>query len=141
MKKRTHNKFYTLSTTSLMWIKISLIVLIFALLGACQKSGEEEKDLLPAVKVRILNGCGISGVASEFSDFLTKHNVDVIGVGNSRKFIYDKTIIIVKRDDEQDLNRLIKYTGITRRAFAVENDSEEDFQIIIGRDYQNYIKK
>ncbi len=96
--------------------------------------------MLPAIRIRILNGCGFQNAASDFSDYLRRYNVDTIGIGNADKFIYDKSIIVVKKDDQQDLQRLMEYTGITRRVYALDNQAVESFQIIVGRDFRKYMK-
>jgi hypothetical protein len=110
------------------------------MLSSCKKEEEFNDDMLPAVKVKLLNGCGFSGIASEFSEYLSQYNIYVVSLGNSEKPIYDKTIIVIKQDDEEDLMRLKKYTGITRVIYALDPYIEESFQIILGRDYQDYIK-
>lgn len=118
-----------------------LLLLIYIVLSAaCSEEVEDMEDNLPDIKVTILNGCGFRGAASDFSDFLSRFNVDIVGIGNADSFNYDKTIIVVKRQDEQDLERLMRYTNITRRAFALSNDTIESFQIIVGRDYLSYIR-
>ena len=118
----------------------SLLLFAAVILVACKDQTDEVVDLMPAIRVRILNGCGHKNAASDFGNYLTRYNIDVIGVGNAHKFIYDRSIIVVKTDDEQDLERLMRYTGITRRVYALDNHSIESFQIIAGRDFRDYIK-
>jgi hypothetical protein len=107
---------------------------------ACKDGGSSERDLSPAIRVRVLNGCGHRNAASDFGNFLIRHNIDIVGVGNADKFIYDKSIIVVKQDDPQDLRRLIRYTGITRRVYALDSNTVESFQVIVGRDFRDYIR-
>ena len=116
------------------------LVLALLLLNSCKKQEEQEEDNLPAIRVKVLNGSGFSGVANEMRNHLMKFNIDVIDVGNADRFIYNRTIIVVKRDDEQDLERLMRYTNIRRRTYALSNEADESFQIIVGKDYLNYIK-
>jgi hypothetical protein len=107
----------------------------------CNQEHREIEESLPAIRVRVLNGIGFKGIASEMSDYLKRYNIDVIGVGNADKFVYNRTIIVVKHDDEYDLARLMKYTGISRRVYAYSEHSVESFQIVLGHDYRDYIKK
>ena len=53
-------------------------------------------------------------------------------------FIYDKTIIVVKKKDEKKLNYLMQITGIKRRIYALNPNNIEDIQIILGKDYKQY---
>ena len=47
------------------------------------------------IKVEVLNGCGIKGIAAKTSEFLrSKHRIDVIRSDNADKYDYSKTIII-----------------------------------------------
>jgi len=127
-------------TFSFIRIGVVIIILLLNLLVSCKKSLPEEIDMLPAIRVRILNGCGHHNAASEYSRYLTQYNVDVIGIGNADKFIYDKSIIVVKRDDQQDLERLKSYTGIERSVYAISERTTESFHIILGNDYRTYME-
>jgi len=128
-------------------VRISTVfAMIFAIffLG-CKKEKEVEKiafdeSNLPAIKIILLNGCGYQGVAGKVREILYQKNLDIIACSNAEKFIYDKTIIVVKKRDEQDLERLQLMTGIKRRIFANNKNSEASFYIIIGKDYQDYFE-
>jgi len=126
-------------TTYRLTIRLILLLSVLITVNSCQEKQEKIQDNLPAIRVKVLNGCGFSGAASEMSNYLSRFNIDVIGIGNADQFIYDKTIIIVKKDDQQDLERLIRYTKISRRAFALSDDAVESFQIIVGKDYLSYL--
>ena len=119
-----------------------LILIVSILFVACREQRESgsTSDLMPAIRVRVLNGCGYRNAASDFGNYLAQYNIDVIGTGNAAKFIYNRSIIVVKRDDPQDLERLMRYTGITRRVYAIDTHSVESFQIIVGRDFRDYMK-
>jgi hypothetical protein len=100
---------------------------------------------ITSLKLSILNGCGVKGAASEVKDNLINknfENVDIISWGNvkSNKFIYGKSIIVVKRRDEKKLEYLMKITGISRRIYVFDDSTIEDFQIILGKDYRTYFK-
>jgi len=101
---------------------------------------------VPFVKISVLNGCGIDGVASDVKNYLTNdkfRNIDVIFCGNVERelFIYRKSIIVVKRKNEDKLQYLMQITGISRRIYAVDENSIEDMQIILGDDFREYFGK
>ncbi len=106
---------------------------------------EDEVIEITSLKLSILNGCGIHGAAGEVKDNIINknfENVDIISCENvkSNKFIYGKSIIVVKKKDENKLKYLMKITGISRRIYALDDNTIEDFQIILGRDYRTYFK-
>lgn len=92
----------------------------------------------PAIKIMVHNGCGFSGVAGNIRNYLSGKNIEVIGVGNTRKFIYDESVIVVKHDDDVDLKRLQRMTGIENVIYAINNNYFVPFIIIAGKDYQQY---
>lgn len=106
---------------------------------ATDSSGYEE-DQLPAIKVVILNGCGFEQLASEFAAAISQKNIEVVSLGDTPRPIYDKSIIVIRKGDMQDLKRLQKMTGITRWTSAQNEYHSADFDIIVGRDYESYIK-
>ncbi len=116
-----------------------LLLLAFAMLVSCRDQRNDSEDMMPAIRIRILNGCGFRNAASDFRNYIIRYNVDVIGVGNADKFIYNRSIIVVKREDPQDLERLMRYTGISRRVYALDSQTDESFQIILGKDFRDYM--
>lgn len=99
-----------------------------------------EEDQLPAIKVQVLNGCGYEQLASEFAASLANRNIDVVSVGDTPKPIYDKSIIVIRKGDKQDLARLQRMTGIQRWTSALNEYHNAEFDIIVGRDYEEYMK-
>lgn len=96
------------------------------------------EDKLPAVKVVVTNGCGYEQLASEFAETLKNKNIEVVSLGDTPKPIYDKSVIVVRKGDMQDLKRLQKMTGIQRWTSAINEYYNADFEIIVGRDYEQY---
>jgi hypothetical protein len=116
-------------------------VIWYQYLESTKKTDNDPEHKLPAIKIILTNGCGFEGVAGEFSDFLADRNVDIIATGNTRKPIYDKTIIVVRKGDAVDRQRLSRMTGIERYTMALNEYATAEFEIIIGKDYEQYIKK
>ena len=99
----------------------------------------------PAVKLSILNGCGVDGAAGDVKEYFIKQNlsnIDIIAWRNVDRgmFIYGKTILVSKKKDEDKLNYLVQLTGITRKIYAFDPDTIEDIQIILGSDYREFFK-
>jgi hypothetical protein len=131
------------------WLPIGLFVLAVAgavLFFLLKQPGTEKphtygEDELPAIKIVVTNGCGYEQLASEFANALKNINVEVVSLGDTSKPIYDKSIIVIRKGDMQDLKRLQKMTGIERWTSAYNEYFNADFEIIVGRDYEQYISR
>ena len=149
MRKPKNNLFRIDKRASLIGITVLLLISVASYFMFFNKkvseNFEDEVIEITSLKLSILNGCGVKGAASEVKDNLINRNfenVDIISWDNvkSYKFIYGKSIIVVKKNDENKLKFLMKITGISRRIYAFDENTMEDFQIILGRDYRTYFK-
>lgn len=130
-------------------LSIVLIVLLISGAGVvwykykylADKNENDPEQKLPAVKIILTNGCGFEGLAKEFSDFLADKNIDIVAMGNTLRPVYDKTIIVIRKGDTEDFKRLQRMTGITRFTMAKNETALADFEIIIGKDYEQYTKQ
>lgn len=104
--------------------------------------------------VKVLNGCGVPGLARDYESYLKEK----FGVyentffkfsepSNTRKYIYNKSIIVVSQEIDRtvspnNLELLIERTGIESWTYAIDKVELPDYQflIIIGRDFQNIMK-
>ncbi|MCB5258170.1 MAG: LytR C-terminal domain-containing protein [Candidatus Cloacimonadaceae bacterium] len=99
----------------------------------------DEKNL-PAIKVIIKNGCGVENLATDYANYIRNKNIEVIRISDTSHPIYNKSLIEVKQEDLQDLKRLQKMTGIQRYTLAIDSSSEAPFIIILGADYDAFLK-
>lgn len=126
-----------------MIVALIVALLAFALIkgyfpGSNRDAANENK--MPAIKVIVSNGCGFERLAADYAEYIKDKNIDVIRLTDTPKPIYNKSIIVVKTGDQQDLKRLQKMTGITRFTYAVTEGYEVPFIIILGADYEDYMK-
>ena len=128
-------------------VVIFVIVMITAgvvfYLMTSQKSDidvEFDEGQFPAIRVMIYNGCGFMGVANNVRAYITRNNlnISVVGIGNTRRFVYDESLIVVKQYDPVDLRRLQVMTGIQNVVYALNENYLAPFIIIAGRDYQMF---
>ena len=123
-----------------------ILILFFVLyFNSFTKQNEDNSEIVKipetAVKVSILNGCGFPGIATEVKEkLLEKENIDVIAWKNNTRdmFIYKQTIIVAKHHEPKKLDYLMNVTGIPFRAYAFNENSIEEFYIILGNDYKKY---
>ena len=96
------------------------------------------------LKVAILNGCGISGVGNQFSDLLnSKYGLVIVRTENANNFDYETTKVIIINDSNPNIENLLTILGLNINDQDVEFNSsynpEEDIQIIIGKDYLDFL--
>lgn len=106
--------------------------------------GDKWKDpgeaSMPAIKVVVSNGCGYIDLAQDYANFIKDRNIEVVRITSTSKPIYDVSLIVNKNGDEQDLRRLQAMTGIQRNTMATNPDFDAPFLIILGRDYDEFMK-
>ncbi|MCR5792386.1 MAG: LytR C-terminal domain-containing protein [Lachnospiraceae bacterium] len=93
---------------------------------------EEQKTPMEDLKIEILNGSGIGGLAAAYQVKLTDDNLNVISIGNYDGGDYlTETKIVVKEDGMgEDLHRYFPNAQIEKSYIS----SEADVQVILGTD-------
>ena len=96
------------------------------------------------LKVAILNGCGVSGVGNQFSDLLnSKYGLVIVRTENADHFDYETTKVLIINDSNPNIENLLTLLGMNINDENVKFNSsynpEEDIQIIIGKDYSDFL--
>ena len=96
------------------------------------------------LKIAVLNGCGISGLGNSYGSILTnRYGLQVTRIENADNFNYEMTTIVILSRDNPNIENLLTIMGTNINAGNVEFDatinSNEDIQIIIGKDYQDFL--
>ena len=97
----------------------------------------------PFAEIEILNGCGISGIAELFTNFLRTSNYDVVSIENSKdnqgiiNFNHEKSKIIILNKDKLKIGyELSLKLGINKKNIIKSYDEGLwDLRLIIGSDY------
>ena len=97
------------------------------------------------IQVEVLNGCGVSGIADRFTDYLRANDVDVVKTGNYIQFDIDETIVIDRIGNKVNSDYVAELLSVKlgNSITQINNDYFVDVTVIIGRDYfkQTPIKK
>ncbi|MFH0765726.1 MAG: LytR C-terminal domain-containing protein [Calditrichota bacterium] len=110
-----------------------------------QVSTEPEPPPVPetrAVRVQVLNGCGVKGVARKAQLWLIKNKFDVRNVGNADRQDYQRSLVL---DRSGNLTAARDFAQIMGIAEANVNrhtgapSSNYDLTLIIGKDYKRLI--
>ncbi|MBN2857033.1 MAG: LytR C-terminal domain-containing protein [Candidatus Delongbacteria bacterium] len=94
------------------------------------------------IRISVLNGCGIPGLAAKWKDKLRDMNFDVRETGNSR-IQYDKTIILSRSEDLSYANYLAQTVGIPNENILMQLNKDLvdiDLTVIVGSDYKKFDK-
>ena len=108
---------------------------------------EPEEIITPAeipnpIKVEVLNGCGVAGIASRTADFLRKKGFDVRDFKNAERSNYTHTVIYVRGSALAPGEDLAKNIALPLEMVKLKPDPDLvdiDVTLIIGRDHRQYI--
>ena len=90
------------------------------------------------IQVSIENGCGKSGIAKLYTNFLRKNGYDIIDYKNADNFDYKNTkLIFHKRDYSAYSNEIIELLKINPNHVSYNYNENTYYQItlILGEDY------
>lgn len=98
---------------------------------------ELQKAAAPIVQVEVLNGCGISGVAEKFTDYLRNNNFDVVQMGNYKSFDIGKTLVVDRTGSRANAEKVARALGVSSKNIIqqINKDYLLDVSIIIGKDF------
>jgi len=96
------------------------------------------------LKVGILNGCGVSGIGNQFSEMLSnKYGLVIVRTENANNFNYEMTKVVIINESNPNIENILTILGMTINDQNVEFNSsynpQEDIQIIIGKDYSDFL--
>lgn len=99
-----------------------------------EQSTEVASDI---IQVQVQNGCGVSGVADRFTDYLRNNGFDVVDYGNYHNFNVTKTMVVDRIGNLANARKVAESLGIKKEnVFQQLNDDYFiDVSVIIGKDY------
>lgn len=91
------------------------------------------------LRIKVLNGSGISGKASDVKDALNEAGYQEILTGNADAFDYEQTVVQVKEESSEYFDALkedlSEYVTLTKSE-PLEDDDAADVIIIVGTDFK-----
>jgi hypothetical protein len=98
------------------------------------ESGEVSAEI---IQLDVLNGCGASGVAQRFTEFLRKRNFDVVQSSNYKTFDVEESLVIDRTGDLQAARKVAYALGIEEKNIVqqINPDYYLNVSVVIGRDY------
>ncbi len=88
------------------------------------------------IVIEVLNGCGVPGIAQQFTNYLRQEGFDVIYTGNADRSDYSSTILIARTGDNQiaGVNEVMQLER-DRLLARIDSMVQADVSLIIGKDY------
>ena len=88
-----------------------------------------------SLKVRILNGTTVTGLARKMRTFLVKEDINVVEFGTSSFPSIDTTVIINRKGNIIGLRSLSELIGVNKIYHVIDSNQLNDILIIVGKDY------
>ncbi len=94
------------------------------------------------LKIEVLNGAGINGLAARFRDRLWELGYDVVRVDNAELPCYTETIFLLRTKPTPEQSKLLSILAPRRNAVLLQRGEHNcDVTIIVGKDYERYLGK
>lgn len=128
------------------FLSLLLALLIFGLFTRIiyprienQRTSNNPELIGNIIQLEVLNGCGVPGLANNFTSALRKNGFDVVETGNFKNFDMQNTVVIARTFDTENAKRVADALGIKEENVFVE--ASEDFYldatVVIGSDYES----
>ena len=120
-------------------IYLSYSIFIKLKLETTEKQVHNNNKEVPAeiIQLEVLNGCGVSGLAERFTDYLREQQFDVVNKGNYIQYDIIETMVIDRIGNIANAKKVALALGIDpENTFTqINEDYFLDVSIIIGADY------
>jgi len=99
-----------------------------------------------SIQVDVQNGTPENGVASKFTEYLRKNEVDVVEMGNYKSKDIERTLIIDRSGDKNKVKKVARILGVNEKSIIeqLNNSLYLDVTVVIGKDFNSlkpYIEK
>lgn len=91
------------------------------------------------IQIEVLNGCGVNGIANNFTSLLRTNGFDVVETGNFDNFDVEKSMVISRSGTMKHAYQIAKVLGI-EEVHVLREESDDyylDASIVIGADYES----
>lgn len=128
------------------FLSLLLVLLVFGLFTRIiypridnLRSDTNSQLIGDVIQLEVLNGCGVPGLANDFTSTLRKSGFDVVETGNFKNFDMQNTVVIARTFDAENAERVAEILGISEENVFIE--ASEDFYldatVVIGSDYKS----
>lgn len=104
-----------------------------------QRADQPSELIGSIIQLEVLNGCGESGIANNFTNLLRSNGFDVVEVGNFERFDVENTFVISRSSSFDNAKRVANALGVDEKNI-IREESEDfylDVTVVLGKDYKN----
>ncbi|MEQ9279430.1 MAG: LytR C-terminal domain-containing protein [Balneola sp.] len=103
-----------------------------------QRADQPSELIGSIIQLEVLNGCGESGIANNFTNLLRNNGFDVVEVGNFERFDVENTFVISRSSAFNNAKRVANALGVSEENIIREesDDFYLDVTVVLGKDYQ-----
>lgn len=143
-KKNSESSSFALNAV-IGFLSLLLVLLVFGLFTRFiyprienQRSQANPELIGNVIQLEVLNGCGVPGLANEFTSVLRKNGFDVVETGNFKNFDMQNTVVIARTFDAENAERVADALGVSPENVFIEasQDFYLDATVVIGSDYE-----
>ena len=134
-----------LLNTLIGFLGILLLVLLFALITrfiypriSTDRTEHLTHLISEVIQIEVLNGCGVPGIATRFTNALRNNGFDVVDSGNFESFDVRETIVIDRGGNLDHAIRIARALGISEENIIRETSPNFylDATVVIGSDFE-----
>ena len=127
------------------FLSVLLVALVLALVTRFvyprifnERSEIESQLISEIIQIEVLNGCGISGIANQYTSVLRSNGFDVVETGNFDHFNLKETIIISRSGTMNNALQIAHALGVAEENVIREEspDFYLDVTVVIGHDFE-----
>ena len=128
------------------FLAVLLVVLLVSLFTrivypriVTERENENSVLISEIIQIEVLNGCGVNGIANNFTSLLRINGFDVVETGNFDNFDVKKSMVISRSGTMKHAYQIAKVLGI-EEVHVLREESDDyylDASIVIGADYES----
>ena len=128
------------------FLGLLLAILIFALVSrvfypriVAERAETDPALVTGIIQLEVLNGCGVPGIATRYTDVLRSYGFDVVETGNFDHFNVNNSFVISRSGEMENARRVARALGIPEDRILREQspDFYLDVTLIIGSDFDS----
>lgn len=132
--------------TAIGFLGVLLLILIVSLITRIvfprienQRALEQSEFVTNIIQLEVLNGCGVPGMATRYTDKIREFGFDVVETGNFDHFNVENSFILSRSGSIENAYRVAQAIGVDQERVIIEEspDFYLDVTLVIGADYEN----
>jgi len=132
--------------TAIGFLGVLLLILVASLVTRIvfprienQRALDQSEFVTNIIQLEVLNGCGVSGMATRYTDKIREFGFDVVETGNFDHFNVEHSFILSRSGSLENAYRVAEAIGVDEERVIIEEspDFYLDVTLVIGADYEN----